>query len=69
MKKQTMITLALALTLAMPTLPAFAQKEMSKKEIAEKEKAFKNLQHPWKVIRQSGTITDFIDIACRIGLA
>ena len=25
MKKQTMITLALALTLAMPTLPAFAQ--------------------------------------------
>ena len=48
MKKQTMITLALALTLAMPTLPAFAQKAMSKKEIAEKEKAFKNLQHPWK---------------------
>ena len=34
MKKQTMITLALALTLAMPTLPAFAQKAMSKKEIA-----------------------------------
>ena len=32
----------------MPTLPAFAQKAMSKKEIAEKEKAFKNLQHPWK---------------------
>ena len=30
MKKQTMITLALALTLAMPTLPAFAQKAMSK---------------------------------------
>lgn len=30
------------------TLPAFAQKAMSKKEIAEKEKAFKNLQHPWK---------------------
>ena len=30
MKKQTMITLALALTLAMPTLPAFAQKVMSK---------------------------------------
>ena len=48
MKKQTMITLALALTLAMPTMPAFAQKAMSKKEIAEKEKAFKNLQHPWK---------------------
>ena len=48
MKKQIMITLALALTLAMPTLPAFAQKAMSKKEIAEKEKAFKNLQHPWK---------------------
>ena len=48
MKKQTMISLALALTLAMPTLPAFAQKAMSKKEIAEKEKAFKNLQHPWK---------------------
>lgn len=48
MKKQTMITLALALTLAMPTLPALAQKAMSKKEIAEKEKAFKNLQHPWK---------------------
>lgn len=48
MKKQTMINLALALTLAMPTLPAFAQKAMSKKEIAEKEKAFKNLQHPWK---------------------
>ena len=47
MKKQTMITLALALTLAMPTMPAFAQKAMSKKEIAEKEKAFKNLQHPW----------------------
>ena len=43
-----MINLALALTLAMPTLPAFAQKAMSKKEIAEKEKAFKNLQHPWK---------------------
>lgn len=41
-------TFALALTLAMPTLPAFAQKAMSKKEIAEKEKAFKNLQHPWK---------------------
>ena len=38
MKKQTMITLALALTLTMPTLPAFAQKAMSKKEIAEKEK-------------------------------
>ena len=48
MKKQTMITLALALTLAMPIMPAFAQKAMSKKEIAEKEKAFKNLQHPWK---------------------
>ena len=48
MKKQTMITLALALSLAMPTQPAFAQKAMSKKEIAEKEKAFKNLQHPWK---------------------
>ena len=48
MKKQTMITLALALTLAMPTMPAFAQKAMSKKEIAEKEKAFKNLQHPWR---------------------
>ena len=48
MKKQTMITLALALTLAMPTMPAFAQKAMTKKEIAEKEKAFKNLQHPWK---------------------
>ena len=46
MKKQTMITLALALTLAMPTLPAFAQKAMSKKEIAEKEKAFKNLSIP-----------------------
>ena len=30
MKKQTMITLALALTLAMPTLPTFAQKAMSK---------------------------------------
>ena len=30
MKKQTMITLALALTLAMPTLPAFAQRAMSK---------------------------------------
>ena len=40
MKKQTMITLALALTLAMPTMPAFAQKAMSKKEIAEKENAF-----------------------------
>lgn len=38
MKKQTMITLALALTLAMPTLPAFAQKAMSKKEIAEKKR-------------------------------
>ena len=48
MKKQTMITLALALTLAMPAMPAFAQKAMSKKEFAEKEKAFKNLQHPWK---------------------
>ena len=48
MKKQTMITLALALTLAIPTMPAFAQKAMSKKEIAEKEKAFKNLQYPWK---------------------
>ncbi len=48
MKKQTMISLALALTLAMPTMPTFAQKAMSKKEIAEKEKAFKNLQHPWK---------------------
>ena len=48
MKKQTMITLALALTLAMPAMPAFAQKAMSKKEIAEKEKTFKNLQHPWK---------------------
>ena len=34
MKKQTMITLALALTLAMPAMPAFAQKAMSKKEIA-----------------------------------
>ena len=34
MKNQTMITLALALTLAMPTLPAFAQKAMSKTEIA-----------------------------------
>lgn len=33
-----MITLALALTLAMPTMPAFAQKAMTKKEIAEKEK-------------------------------
>ena len=30
MKKQTMITLALALTLAMPTMPAFAQRAMSK---------------------------------------
>ena len=40
MKKQTMITLALALTLTMPTLPAFAQKAMSKKEIAEKRKGF-----------------------------
>ena len=30
MKKQTMITLALALTLTMPTLPAFAQRAMSK---------------------------------------
>ena len=48
MKKQTMITLALALTLAMPAMPAFAQKAMNKKEIAEKEKVFKNLQHPWK---------------------
>ena len=48
MKKQTMITLAFALTLTMPTLPSFAQKAMSKKEIAEKEKAFKTLQHPWK---------------------
>ena len=48
MKKQTMITLAFALTLTMPTLPSFAQKAMSKKEIAEREKAFKNLQHPWK---------------------
>ena len=37
MKKQTMITLAFALTLTMPTLPSFAQKAMSKKEIAEKE--------------------------------
>ena len=61
MKKQTMITLALALTLAMPTLPAFAQKAMSKKEIAEKEKAFKNLQHPWKgkkVAHFDDSITD-----------
>ena len=39
MKKQTMITLALALTLAMPAMPAFAQKAMNKKEIAEKELA------------------------------
>lgn len=45
MKRQMIITLALALTMTMPT---FAQKAMSKKEIAEKEKAFKNLQHPWK---------------------
>ena len=45
MKRQMIITLALALTMTMPT---FAQKAMTKKEIAEKEKAFKNLQHPWK---------------------
>ena len=37
--------LALAMTLSMPT---FAQKAMTKKEIAEKEKTFKALQHPWK---------------------
>ena len=41
MKKQTMITLALALTLAMPAMPAFAQKAMSKKEIAEKKRLSK----------------------------
>lgn len=45
MKKQTLFTLALALSLAMPTS---AQKAMTKKEIAEKEKALKALQHPWK---------------------
>lgn len=45
MKKQTLILMALSLTLAMPT---FAQKAMTKKEIAEKEKIFKALQHPWK---------------------
>lgn len=45
MKRQMIITLALALTMTMPT---FAQKAMTKKEIAEKEKAFKNLQNPWK---------------------
>lgn len=45
MKKQTLILMALSLTLAMPT---FAQKAMTKKEIAEKEKTFKALQHPWK---------------------
>ena len=45
MKRQMIITLALALTMTMPT---FAQKAMTKKEITEKEKAFKNLQHPWK---------------------
>ena len=43
MKKQTLILMVLSLTLAMPT---FAQKAMTKKEIAEKEKIFKALQHP-----------------------
>ena len=45
MNKQTIFTLTFALTLAMPT---FAQKVMTKKEIAAKEKEFKALQHPWK---------------------
>ena len=45
MKKQTLMMMAFCLTLAMPS---FAQKAMTKKEIAEKEKTFKALQHPWK---------------------
>ena len=45
MKKQTLMLMAFCLTLAMPS---FAQKAMTKKEIAEKEKTFKALQHPWK---------------------
>jgi len=47
MKKLSVITLMLALSLGLP-MSSFAQKAMSKKEIAEKEKQFKSLQHPWK---------------------
>ncbi len=47
MKKQSLLTLAFALSLGLPT-STFAQKAMTKKEIAEKEKQFKALQHPWK---------------------
>ena len=39
MKKQTMITLALALTLAMPTMPAFAQKAYCSTSCAPSEGA------------------------------
>ena len=37
--------MAFSLILAMPS---YAQKAISKKEIAEKEKAYKAMQHPWK---------------------
>lgn len=55
MKKQTLLTIAIALTL---TVPTFGQKAMNKKEIAEKEKV---LLHPWtgkRVAYFGDSITD-----------
>ncbi len=48
MKKQTMITLSIRPYIDNANIAILRPKAMSKKEIAEREKAFKNLQHPWK---------------------